>query len=1245
VSAISVDTNAVDRAGVSLCEYRITSELGHIFREQPTSDYGVDAHVEIKREGRPTGRLIGLQLKSGRSQFGAESDEGWKFRPKKKHIPYWLGHSLPVYVLLVDADERAIFWQELSQATLQRGPRGGVYVMVPRTQTLDAAGEAWERAADRFAESAGQAYVDNLRHLPPVTSKALQALATSDPGGAALLAAHLGLGRGSPELVVRTLLDSSPAWLFAGEAGKGLVTLADYAHAHEENFLAVEALLKASDLNQDSRYRYTRGAGLILLQDDRSRARGVLDIAASMDGAAGDPKLAIGYSILDHPVDSANPIALAPAIESQLSAIEDDDMVVAFMARRAQHAGDVESAVALAEKALDLDPEAAGYMDLLAEALMRRAHSAHARQGDRDRGIRLAEAAIDQLHQWAGPTEVPLHTLLRSLIISGRFGEALNRSLAAPDGQALADEALRPEVQTIAAIAASALERADLADKVLKSMSPGLDRDVLSLRLNPPTDGQAEPWLDLLDRLDDTRPEALLQVVLRLSDLGVDHSGRLDSMVERGIVPASTRASAAAVAAAVADLDAGLPGLRVLAETDEMAAGKLVMLLADAGRFEDAEVASDLAHSRYRNVEFAVQRARLLRHLARGAEATIVATDALSDSSLDPLNRRIANGLLARLALDDAVGSSGTVVLELLRRAERHLVECVDSSEELKPDNDDVWLLADVQRRLGNDADSYGTVARFDLPIQTADQARLWLSVLARQTTLPVRHYSRMLDLADQFADDAQLSGAMLGMVISRTRDEEDEPATVVDARATLPGEQRASAFASLQAHIDRHGDASPFRVLHAPSTEELIALMTEFMRRNPEPLVVATELVRQARVPLGLLAAASSKPYASLLALRPLGYYLATSSVEEHASDDEEAAATAPGGDVVVDASALLVATLLNEYDRMRPSFRSLMMPTASRDDISRARADLDGRSASSGFVTYDPTSDSIVASDVDIDDHLASLERLSMIESAAGPLRLIPAVDLTAMAEVVTAGSEAWLAPIALASARGLPLWSDDVAQRRLARHFGVASFGTAALQQVRVDQRLADEGLAPEQYDRVLAGRREEVMNHLANRVVDAPVDVESVIEQAAAEEWDQAVALITVGRPGWWHMAPNPWLDVQSILNAAAEAGVNVDHWRYHAMWGAARLTTDEPSRAATLLASVALIPSSNQADTAVTQHFRVAQEIASQQHAHRPVDFLADAATTLANARVLDDPAETVRRVRSLLESPSDVGSR
>jgi tetratricopeptide (TPR) repeat protein len=1236
--AISLDSNAVDRAGVSLCDLEITTQLGYIFREQPTSDYGVDAHVEIKRDGHPTGRLLGLQLKSGRSQFGEETAEGWKFRPEKRHIPYWLGHSLPMYVLLVDVEDRSIYWQELSERTLKRGPRGGIYVLVPRAQNLGTARIPWERAAEQFVETAGLQYTDNLDHLPPRIAATVEEVAAEDPQAAALVAAHLAAGRGTPELVVRTLTDSSPSWLMAGEPGKGLAVVADYAYAHGLTDLAVEVLLKCADLSAEKRYRYVRNAGLILVETDRTRARALLDSASGMPEAADDLRLAIGYAVLDHPASSAHPIALPPGIESKLAEREDDDLILSFLARRAEYRGDLDAAVGLAEKALALAENSSALMDFAAKVITRRAHSAFAQPGDQARGIRLATAAVDQLHKWSGPTQESLDNLLRSLTTAGRFREALDRALPAPDGKALPEEAIRPSVQAVAALAAMALGRSDLSARILDEMMPGIDRDIVRLETARPTESEEASWLALLDRVDESHPEALLHAVLRLSDLGVDRSSRLDVMVERGMIAPTIRDVAAVGASAAVNLDASLPALRLLAEKSELAAARLVALLSRAKRIDDAQVAAEAAHARFRNTEFVIQRAQMLRELGRGPEATIVATEALSDSALDPSNRRAANALLARLALDDAVNADDSVKLRLWRRAERHLLECVGSDDSLKADDSDVWLLADIQLQLGSSDEAFETLSRYDPPIDSAGQARLWLAVLLRQQTLPSHFYPRMLALADQFSDDPQLSGALLTTVIGRTRDEQEEPATPADSRQTLPGDLRAAAFDALNKHVERHGDQSPFTVLQAPTTQELIVQMTDLMRRDTEPLVELVEMVRQARVPLGLLATASQRPYASTIAQRPLGYYLATAAVEEEASLDEEASRKAPGRDVVVDASALLVASELGEYDRLRGNYRRVIMPSASHDDIARARRDLDGRSASSAFVTYDAASDSVVASEVDIDDHLAGLDRLSTIENAVTSVQIVPTPDMTPLQEIALIGSEPWLAPIALAKEQGVPLWSDDVAQRRLARHLGVESFGTTSAQQARADDRLAVDGISDEELIQAFSDRRDEVLGHLTHRVVDAPVDAQTVIDRATEESWNEELALVTVGRPGWWHMAPNPWADLQTILNAAASARVAVDQWRYHAMWGAARLTSDEPSRTATLLAAVALLPADDEPEEARVRHFRVADEIAAHRNSHTPTDFLADAATTLAQAGVLDDPLGAVEAVRGALQN-------
>lgn len=88
---------------------QVTLQLGLVFREQSTSDFGVDAQAEMKRDGRPTGRLVGLQIKSGQSHFEEPYEAGWIFRPTEKHLQYWLNHSLPVYVLLVDLNAMTVY--------------------------------------------------------------------------------------------------------------------------------------------------------------------------------------------------------------------------------------------------------------------------------------------------------------------------------------------------------------------------------------------------------------------------------------------------------------------------------------------------------------------------------------------------------------------------------------------------------------------------------------------------------------------------------------------------------------------------------------------------------------------------------------------------------------------------------------------------------------------------------------------------------------------------------------------------------------------------------------------------------------------------------------------------------------------------------------------------------------------------------------------------------------------------------
>ncbi len=130
-----------ERIGVIAVGLEIESKLSWIFREQPTSDYGIDAHVEIVDQRRVTGRLIGLQIKSGQSYFDEPVDGGYTFRGETKHLDYWMGHSLPILVVLHNPSTGATHWQVVNQKTVERTEKGWK-LTVPTSQMFDESARA-----------------------------------------------------------------------------------------------------------------------------------------------------------------------------------------------------------------------------------------------------------------------------------------------------------------------------------------------------------------------------------------------------------------------------------------------------------------------------------------------------------------------------------------------------------------------------------------------------------------------------------------------------------------------------------------------------------------------------------------------------------------------------------------------------------------------------------------------------------------------------------------------------------------------------------------------------------------------------------------------------------------------------------------------------------------------------------------------------------------------------------------------
>jgi len=113
------DSNQTDRQGINLTEQRVL-DLGLIFREQPISDFGIDAQFELKVAGKSTGRLIAAQVKAGTSQFDKETEDGFWHYLSDRHRDLWINHSLPVVIVLCDLETRNCYYELVTPETCIR---------------------------------------------------------------------------------------------------------------------------------------------------------------------------------------------------------------------------------------------------------------------------------------------------------------------------------------------------------------------------------------------------------------------------------------------------------------------------------------------------------------------------------------------------------------------------------------------------------------------------------------------------------------------------------------------------------------------------------------------------------------------------------------------------------------------------------------------------------------------------------------------------------------------------------------------------------------------------------------------------------------------------------------------------------------------------------------------------------------------------------------------------------------------
>lgn len=124
-----------ERIGVYATALLITKELDWIFREQPIVDVGIDALIEQKNNGEPTGKFISAQIKTGQGNF-YESKNSLTLYVTKIHYNYWLNSNLPVVIIAHLPDTSKTTWEVANEKTFRKTSTQWK-IQIPKTKDLN----------------------------------------------------------------------------------------------------------------------------------------------------------------------------------------------------------------------------------------------------------------------------------------------------------------------------------------------------------------------------------------------------------------------------------------------------------------------------------------------------------------------------------------------------------------------------------------------------------------------------------------------------------------------------------------------------------------------------------------------------------------------------------------------------------------------------------------------------------------------------------------------------------------------------------------------------------------------------------------------------------------------------------------------------------------------------------------------------------------------------------------------------
>jgi hypothetical protein len=1084
------DSSAIAAVGEAAAKLEI-SKWGWAFRLQPERDYGIDAHAEPVARGEPSGKLIALQIKTGPSYFREPVSEGWVHRDDDKHLRYWLRYCLPVILLLHDPDSGTTYWAHVASDAIEYTDAGWKMV-VPSGQVL---GPDAIQAFTALAESAPGAADDPLERscaaLPPSVARILRDTGPAQAAGALRLGALLAAGRATVPMTARSVLSAEPSWLPAGE-GRFEAAVAAYASEYGHPSIAADAYARAAGYAQPSNPRLLACAAIAAVEaDDLGRARALIAQAGSEDSPV--LLVAIAAAMVGHvgqPGPAPIPEVLTRATAAARAA---EPACMAFLAVQAMRRHDANMAVRYLEEGCAALPDSTTLMLQLANALHTRVTSGQSpvEAADLRRMEALALAALEQRRRWSGPSAEALGVLIRRHILAGAFHAAARLAAVMPEGGATDEEACADEVVILGVQAALTAGERELADEIGERANSDHARAVIrALTADPdlPAPEQAGLWREVLTC--DASAESSMLALHRLARLGIWPLPKLDVLHAAGVIDDMVHDVLSARAmAGCGQLPAAISTLRNHAARSPIAAEVLVDVLDEAGRYDEALDEAAHGFDRFGESILAHKRLNLLVLAGRPDDAATEAHRLLARADTAP-ELRIRTR--RRLIIHYACAGDWAAVEEQARAA---LGEAPGSA-------DFQWDLIDATLNQGRLQRAHDLMEQFKPEITTIPQAQLWFS-LRMHYGFSHDDVTASLDLLDRWKDDTVFGGKVLAGLYAA------EGLRRPDGTSILP-ELKPGMLRRLQDRLVAYTAENPDGPIQPVTVDpgqllDMLRTQQAGLAENTQSII---QHIRAGQAPVGTLAAFLGKPYARVLLQRACGMILAVTPDPGPFCIELDAAQAALDHAIVIETSAVVVATSLpGRWPQLRGAFTELRVTRDAWNDI-HATYDVLRDPGTAFSISYEPGGKARIEQQLTSGAHQYLSRRFDQISYAMDDLTLISAPQLGPLARYTFGSTDPALSPLAACAATGISLWSDDAAIRSLAVQHGVPAFGTLALLHVLIETgRIADT-------------LREDVLILARGYVADIVLTAEELVSLAAEDNYLPGPAALVISRPLFW-----------------------------------------------------------------------------------------------------------------------------